>query len=348
MTIGTDYFQSPRMAQMREKIASAKTEQDKKRFLATLTREIVTKLNDVTIGSIKEGIKVNNLDELKASLHNEINRVNQQLVGILKGFKLSSDEQVKVLKDIETSTLKYFSDEFQPIIIRRPHDKVEVTNFDAMQLPEALSITNLQELEAYFKSLEEVIKESLNINISAPQVNVNPAEINIPALNIPEINIPELDLSPVVKSVNDSFKKLIKSLNQALVVDKLDEVIEASKNVMLGFPGSIRIIGASGSTVDFGSVGIAAPSAVGDGNKSVTTAGTRVQLSSTGVPCKYVIVTANTANTDTIWLGSVTVAAGRGRPLVALQSEKIDIDNLNKVYIDSVVNGEGVSFVYVN
>ena len=89
------------------------------------------------------------------------------------------------------------------------------------------------------------------------------------------------------------------------------------------------------------------PETIGDGSKTVTTAGTEVQLTSTATKCFYVIITALTTNTGTIWVGGSTVASGRGVPLVSLQSCRIDIDDLSKIYIDSTVNGEGVSYCFL-
>jgi hypothetical protein len=88
-------------------------------------------------------------------------------------------------------------------------------------------------------------------------------------------------------------------------------------------------------------------STIGDGSKTVTTAGSRVALSATSVSCTRVYIVALEANTGTIWVGSNTVAAGRGRPLVALQSEILDISDLSSIYIDATVDGEGVSYAYL-
>jgi hypothetical protein len=85
---------------------------------------------------------------------------------------------------------------------------------------------------------------------------------------------------------------------------------------------------------------------VGDNSQNVTTAGTRVQLTSQA--CKKVIITAKAANTGTIWVGGSTVASGRGRPLVALQAEVFEVTNINAIYIDSTVNGEGITYTYFN
>ena len=87
-----------------------------------------------------------------------------------------------------------------------------------------------------------------------------------------------------------------------------------------------------------------------DGRQVVAEAGTRVQLSATSIKIKKVEVTALTTNLNAVAVGSSTVVAAegteRGKILYAQDSITIFSDNLNKVYIDSRANGEGVSFVY--
>jgi hypothetical protein len=86
---------------------------------------------------------------------------------------------------------------------------------------------------------------------------------------------------------------------------------------------------------------------IGDGSATVVTSGSRIRLSSTSTPITAVMVIAKSGNTGTIWLGGSTVAVNRGRPLLALQAETIQINDLNKVYIDADTNGSGVTFLYV-
>jgi len=91
-------------------------------------------------------------------------------------------------------------------------------------------------------------------------------------------------------------------------------------------------------------------SVLGDGRKIVTTAGTAEKLVSTATSCKWVIIVAEEDNTGTIVIGSSTVVAAkatrRGVPLNAGDSIMILIDDLSKIYIDSTVSGEGVTFIY--
>ncbi len=90
---------------------------------------------------------------------------------------------------------------------------------------------------------------------------------------------------------------------------------------------------------------------IGDGRKIVTTASIAVSLVSTPTPAKIVIITAETDNTGYIVVGGVNVtanlAARRGTPLVAGDSVTLYVDNLADVYIDSTVNGDGVTFTYM-
>ena len=89
---------------------------------------------------------------------------------------------------------------------------------------------------------------------------------------------------------------------------------------------------------------------VADGRKTVTTAGTRVRLAESQA-IDSVAITALEANTGVICVGGATVVASAGTrtgiPLVAKQTAVIDTDDLGDVYLDSTVNGEGVSFTAV-
>lgn len=95
-------------------------------------------------------------------------------------------------------------------------------------------------------------------------------------------------------------------------------------------------------------ISITPPSQIGDGNKTVTTAGTAVALASS-TSCQYVVITALLANTGLISVGgSTTTPSGtvRGDVLAAGDSTTVLVDNLSKVYINSTVNSEGVSYRY--
>lgn len=349
-----DFLQSPRLKSLQSKAEESQSEDDKKRFLMTLTREIINNLSEVTVSNLSDGVNVNNLDQVRAALHNELAKSTKAITTILNKLRLSTDEQTKFLKDVQEKADNEIDDTVQTVIIKRIKDRVEVTNLSDINIPEAVSVNNLSELLPALEKLSRDISAlKLSVNVDAPQIIVQPTPVNIPETII---NTPALNLDPIINSIEDNLK-LIKRNNKSnplavRLTDGSDWIKEIRKQnaQTTQFMSDVSYIrNAAGQRINPATdESTSPPTTITDNSKNVTTAGTRVQLISSVTPCRYVIVVAKDANTDTIWVGGATVAAGRGRPLVSLQAEKIDINDVSKVYIDSVVNGEGVTFVYVN
>lgn len=90
---------------------------------------------------------------------------------------------------------------------------------------------------------------------------------------------------------------------------------------------------------------------IGNGRTTVTTGGTAVQVSATSTACRQLVLTAETDNTGYIVVGSSTVVAAlatrAGTPLAAGDTLVLNMTNLNQVYIDTTVDGDGVTYMYV-
>lgn len=88
-----------------------------------------------------------------------------------------------------------------------------------------------------------------------------------------------------------------------------------------------------------------------DGRKTVTAAGTAERLVSSTTPAAGVIITAETNNTGVMTVGDSTVVAAvgtrRGTPLYAGESVSFPISDLYDVYLDTTVNGDGVTFLAI-
>ena len=78
--------------------------------------------------------------------------------------------------------------------------------------------------------------------------------------------------------------------------------------------------------------------------KDVTTAGTAVTLHA-DYACNAVIVKAKFANTGVIYVGGSDVTSANGFALRANEAVRVPTTNANLVYINSSVNGEGVTFL---
>ena len=94
----------------------------------------------------------------------------------------------------------------------------------------------------------------------------------------------------------------------------------------------------------------------GEINKTVTTAATRVQVSTTDLFVKKIVVCGHSANTGHIYLGTVAVSATVGLQLkvghnpvpidAPLVDGHADMFNLKNMYVDASVSGEKVSILY--
>lgn len=93
------------------------------------------------------------------------------------------------------------------------------------------------------------------------------------------------------------------------------------------------------------------PGSIICGRQTVTTAGTRVQLSTTATPILQVAITAETDNTNPVTVGDSTVvgalATRKGTPLAAGATIVLAVNDLSKVYIDAITNTEGVTYTAV-
>ena len=150
--------------------------------------------------------------------------------------------------------------------------------------------------------------------------------------------------NPLAVRMSDG-KKYIDLVGQ--INEKLESISDSNQQVV-AFGGGPREVNIDPNTnVHTQDGGFAT---IGDGRQTVTTGGTAVQLSTSNVPCKRVVITAETNNTGVITVGSSTVVAAegtrRGTPLYTAQAATFYTDNLNKLYIDATVDTEGVTYVY--
>jgi len=90
---------------------------------------------------------------------------------------------------------------------------------------------------------------------------------------------------------------------------------------------------------------VAIPATIYHGQKTVTTAGTEVALASSQAILSGVRIKALAANTGIIYVGANPVTSTTGFALAAGEEVFVEVANLATVFIDSSVNGEGVSYI---
>ncbi len=83
----------------------------------------------------------------------------------------------------------------------------------------------------------------------------------------------------------------------------------------------------------------------------VTTGGTRVRLSIPSLEIFRIDISADIGNTDVVVVGDVNVVAASGSQkgtvlFAGNPSTTIYIDDLNKLYVDAIANGDAVVYTY--
>lgn len=119
---------------------------------------------------------------------------------------------------------------------------------------------------------------------------------------------------------------------------------------LAGLEQAVSDIKTAVSSVVSGGGGSAVATVVDTGNKTVAVAGTAESLVAVSTASKNVIITALETNTNTVVVGGSNVVAAigtrEGTPLEPGDSVDIPVDDLQKIFLDVEVAGEGVSFTY--
>jgi len=156
---------------------------------------------------------------------------------------------------------------------------------------------------------------------------------------------------------DEQFGHVVIGMGETQATPTANTLLRRLKDLLTG------ITLASNSGVDIGDVDVASIAAgtnvigktshditgIGHGVKVVTTAGTDVALAAS-TAAKLVIIQAQTDNTNKIAVGATgvdaTEATGTGIMLDPGDTVTIPCDDLADIFIDSLVNLEGVRFIY--
>ena len=127
-------------------------------------------------------------------------------------------------------------------------------------------------------------------------------------------------------------------------------VCDASKFLKVVLQAGTAAFGklAANSGVDIGDVEVTSlphGATVYNGQKYVSTAGTQVALASSQAITHSVTIMAQSGNSGWIYIGNSSVSSSNGYILDAGDTLELKIANLATVYVDSSVNGEGVSYI---
>lgn len=151
-----------------------------------------------------------------------------------------------------------------------------------------------------------------------------------------------------IVKLSDDSEVTISDGSGPLTVDGTVSITDGSGPVTVD--GTVSVSNLNDVQVSVSSLQISPFTGIGDGRAVVSSAGTRVALS-TSTPIKEVTITAETDNTGVIVVGGTSciaaLATRRGTPLEAGDSITLGVSNLSLIYIDATVNGDGVTYSYL-
>lgn len=206
-------------------------------------------VHDALASKLDQGVNINNLDVIEASLHNELATTTKQILLSLKDLRKITEAQTKAIEDGLKDKPK------------EGLEKVIVENLK--EAPTDIKVNNLSDLNDQFKNVIEAVK-SLNLSVNVPEavVNVQAPIVNVPntVVNVPETVIPEVDLSPIIRELDLQLNKIrtnsetrplaVRLTDGQRWIKELRALTEQTKETIAAFPGALTIKAASGALIN--------------------------------------------------------------------------------------------------
>ena len=231
------------------------------------------------------------------------------------------------------------------------NNRIEIPDYpDHISFDEASDVISvLEQVVAGIKELQRKELKTEKIDLSTVERELINLKSFIP--KIPDLKLP----------MEKGRIKVILPDDQVIPKTTLGEKVKKVTGQFLGGTTKnpyVQIHGPAGSVISPATEGtlnsikdaVEAKGTIGDGTTDIPAAGTAVQLSTTSVPCKRVLIYAHESNGGTVVVGSSTVVAAlvgrRGIPLFPTQGVVLNVSNLNLIYVDTTNNGDDVHYYY--
>lgn len=240
-----------------------------------------------------EDVTVNNLDEVKAALRNELTKVSKPIISAIDKLSIDRKKIEAAKADVEKKNKEALEDTHDIQIVRKPKMKLTIDNIQDLAIPDTVAVKNLGDLQQYFINLGRVIEDAFDIEIPVPQVTV-PA----PIVNVPEtkIDIPAVEFAPLLRALDPL--KFISDLPNKPISVRLSDGKKFMKAVAAIVEGQQKQVAAFSQGLNEASARKAFKQARqdtigGSGFKELTSAGTAVAITATSTTCKYVDISVN-------------------------------------------------------
>lgn len=310
-------------------------------------------VRDAVSGAAINHVSVDNLDEVKASLHNELSRISKPIIKAIDKLALDRDRIEAIKNEIEAKNREALNETHDIQIVKKPKQRLEIANIGDIAFPSSVKINNLDDLKIFFDSLSDVITNKLNLDIPAPQVTVSPPEVNIPEIKIPESSI-NIDVDGLLSAL-EPLKFLSDRPNKALsvrlsdgnkFVKALRTIVENQERQATAFSQGLNESSARKAFKQ--AIDSNKGSSVTEGRKALSDSSAGVQVTSTSTPIKYVYISADTAGDVVAVGGSTSTQLDSATGMILTPGTppvRLDITDLNKLYA-SGATGSALCYTY--
>lgn len=259
----------------------------------------------------------------------------KSIVEKAKTLVAQRDKEIVLLKQ------KLINAQGEKSVVFKMPDIMEIANFPKIQKVHVENTPKVQDVNVI--GLEKIKTEFPSLQ----KVEV----INLPTIEVKDTAskwVPEL----IVHSVK-TIAGMIGSLTGRTFTVKLDDEERLKPQPVIivdvrGRPVNLAALGGGYFMQGSVSGSANAPASTISSGKATVVAGTATVLGS-NVPCRKIYITAPAENSGYVFIGGTNVSAsgGRGAMLTPTGSFTLDLDNLNKIYIDGTSNGDTVTYTYI-
>lgn len=255
-------------------------------------RSAIEDLRRTVSESVVDNVDIKNFDEVKLHLRTELNRAVTPLLKELERLRFSSDKIDKIREEIDMKNAMALQDNYYFQVVKKPETRIIVDNLRDIVFPDSMDINNLEELQNYFRSLEGVIRETFNVQIPEPKVNVS-----IPPQEMPNVDLSQLKIDQILKML-EPLKYLSDRAKKPLSVRLSDGnkfIKELTKIVKEQGQQVGQYVSSSMSAGDFkeATKSVSRAGGITSGRLALSNAGTAVQVTSSSTPIAWVDCTAD-------------------------------------------------------
>jgi len=278
-------------------------------------------------------MKNEKLKEIQEKLENVLGELGTDLPQFLHlREKLEKKQKEKDAKIMAETMAKSFAREIRPFLE------------EIRQAGESRKLEGLEEIKEAIRGVR--IEPRISVASPKPQITVRP-KIEVKGREKLKDEVKIKNFSNLLRTLRENIRQGFQEMSskRPMSVVLTHEGKEYKASFFGGGPQRVWIKDSNNKQVDITSE---RHSVIGEG--TLTVSGTPTQLSATSISCKRLFIQAHQENKNVVVVGGADVVAAlntrKGLGLFATQGEWFYPDNLNRIYIDSVVKTDKVHYYY--